>query len=71
MYPPANSNQLWSSSVSWFPLPIHTNEKKTDTVFAHPCPMYDQMIDDDLNAINNLQNEFDNRVNKRFLYNRL
>lgn len=24
MYPPATSDQLWSPSVTWYPIPIHT-----------------------------------------------
>ena len=24
-YPPANSDQIWSPSVSWFPIPIYTS----------------------------------------------
>lgn len=26
MFPPSNSDQLWSPSVSWFPIPVHPAE---------------------------------------------
>lgn len=32
MYPPANSDQLWSPQVSWFPIPVHTDHKNHDPV---------------------------------------
>jgi lysosomal acid phosphatase len=32
MYPPSTSEQLWSPSVTWFPIPIHTTEAQFDQV---------------------------------------
>ena len=32
MYPPATSDQLWSPSVTWFPIPIHTTNLYDDHV---------------------------------------
>lgn len=32
MYPPANSDQLWSPQISWFPIPVHTDQRHLDPV---------------------------------------
>ncbi len=62
MYPPANSDQLWSPSVSWFPVPVHTNEQRTDRVFREPCPKHASIVQESLNSLANFQTEFDQRM---------
>jgi len=48
--------------VSWFPMPVHSNEKKTDPLFMEPCPKYDSLIQESLNSVTNFQNEFEQRL---------
>lgn len=32
MYPPSSSSHIWSPSVSWFPIPVHTTQMSQDQV---------------------------------------
>ena len=41
MYPPATIDQIWSQSVSWFPIPVHSSDRHQ--IYAQACPKLEQL----------------------------
>ncbi|CAF0784398.1 unnamed protein product [Brachionus calyciflorus] len=50
MFPPSNSDQLWSPTVSWFPIPIHSAESAKNPILVRECPKLDEIIKKSMNT---------------------
>jgi hypothetical protein len=60
MYPVSSEFQIWSDTVTWYPIPVHTNNKDNDQIFIQNCPKYNDLLEESIGSPQNEKIELEN-----------